>query len=120
MTYHHQKETPNKSVVINKSTIAYKGYDVFFTLPNTADHKLCKVCNSECNVERNVLGPTGHLSAMTGNHTRHDSFRCSNIGKDWHDKAVKLVMAINDTPSKSIAAVMSKDLQGVLKQHSLN
>jgi hypothetical protein len=57
---------------------------------------------------------------MTGNHTRHDSFRCPNIGKDWHDKAVKLVMAINDTPSKSIAAIMNKDLEDVLQQHQSN
>jgi len=112
---HHVENLNNQSI-----RIAHKGVDVFYTEPSVSETIKCRACGSLCNVKRNATGPTGHLSAMTGNHTRHDSFRCSNIGKDWHDKAVKLVMAINDTPSKSIAAVMSKDLQGILKQHSLN
>jgi len=48
---------------------------------------------------------------MSGNHTLHDYFSCPNIGKYWHDKAVKLAMAIDRSSSKSIAAVMNKDLQ---------
>jgi hypothetical protein len=119
MTYHHQKETPNKSVVINKSTIAYKGYDVFYTEPSVSDEIECKACGATCGVKRRITGPTGHLSAMSDNHTLHDSFHCPNIGKDWHDKAVKLVMAIEDTPSKSIATIMNKDLQDTL-QHKSN
>ena len=118
MTYHHQKETPNKSVVINKSTIAYKGYDVFYTEPSVSETMECRVCGTLCDVKRNATGPTGSISAMSGNHTLHDSFHCPNVGKDWHNQAVKLVMAINHSPSKSISTLMSKDLQDLLQQQT--
>jgi hypothetical protein len=51
---------------------------------------------------------------MSGNHTLHDSFHCPNIGKGWHNQAVKLVMAIDHSSSKSIAAIMNKDLQALI------
>ena len=112
---HHVENLNNQSICV-----AHKGVDVFYTELGVSETMECRVCGSLCNVKRNATGPTGHLAAMTGNHTRHDSFRCPNIGKDWHDKAVKLVMAINDTPSKSIAAIMNKDLEDVLQQHQSN
>ena len=103
---HHVENLKNQSI-----RIAHKGYDVFYTEPSVSETMECRVCGTLCDVKRNATGPTGHLSAMSGNQTLHDSFRCPNIGKDCHNEATKLAMAIDRTPSKSIAAVMNKDLQ---------
>jgi hypothetical protein len=47
-----------------------KGYDVFYTEPDTVDEMYCKVCGTLCDVERSVIGPTSFgnqwQSAVTG------------------------------------------------------
>jgi hypothetical protein len=101
----------------DKSTHIYqKGYDVFLTEPGISDEMKCRVCGKTCDVRRNVTGPTGHISAISGNHTLHDSFNCPSAGEDWHNKAVKLVKAIEDTPSQTISDIMSKDLKDILEK----
>lgn len=112
---HHVENLNNQSI-----RIAHKGYDVFYTKSSAIVEIKCRVCGTTCDVKRNDTGPTGSISVMSGNHTPHDLFRCPNIGKNWHNEAVKLAKAIEDTPGKSIAAGMNKDLQDVLQQHILN
>ena len=120
MSYHHQKETPSKSKTISNVAIAYKCYDFFYTSPDTVESLTCKVCGITCDEDRGIVGPTGHLSAMSGNHTLHDLFRCPNTGKGWHNEAVQLAIEIDSTPSCSVKQLIIKDLNKVLQQGELS
>ena len=113
MSYHYQKET--KTI-----TEVRTGIDVFHKEPNTVDTLNCKVCDSICDVKRNAFGPTGHLSAMSGNHVLHDRFICPNVGKSWHNLAYKLKREANNTFSESLRKLITQDLNDVLNQGGLS
>ena len=116
MSYHHHNETQETTQHSALRSIAIKGYDVFFEKPNTVERLKCKVCDSVCNVNRNAYGPTGHLSAMSGNLVLHDHFYCPNIGKQWHDSALDLVQEIDRTQSNRVKKLITKDLCKVLSK----
>jgi hypothetical protein len=93
-----------------------KGYDVFFSEPERLDEINCKVCGSLCRVERDVLSPTGWAEAMTERGHWHDYFYCPHRDQPWHEQALELVLAIENTPSKRIAELMRLDLEDLLKE----
>jgi hypothetical protein len=94
-----------------------KGYDVFFTKPDEQEAMYCKVCNTLCQVERSLTGPTGYIEAMGGRGHWHDQFTCPNSGKPWHEQALELILAIESTPSKRVARLMRLDLNDLLRKH---
>lgn len=94
-----------------------KGYDGFFDPPGTVVKRSCQVCGTECEVERNRIGPTGWTEAVAKLETVCDFFYCPNTGKPWHDQALALVQAIESTPSKRIAALMQQDLIDLLSEN---
>lgn len=94
-----------------------KGYDVFFESPGTVNRRTCQVCGTECLVERNRVGPTSWAAAIGKSEILHDYFYCPHTRKDWHEQALALVEAIENTPSKRVAALMQQDLWDLLSEH---
>jgi hypothetical protein len=94
-----------------------KGYDVFFEIPGTVSTRSCQVCGVVCNVERNRVGPTGWATAVAKAEMIHDYFYCPHSGQSWHEQALALVQAIENTPSKRVAALMQQDLTELLDEH---
>ena len=97
--------------------MARKEYDFFICEPNSGEEKTCRVCNSRCKSARNVFGPTGFIYAMANRFTYHDEFVCPHTDEPWHEKALQLAIAIDDTPSKRLADLMRADLQDILNEH---
>lgn len=97
--------------------MAQKGYDFFIAEPNSGEEKFCRVCNSRCKSTQNVFGPTGFISAMANKFTYHDEFVCPHTDEPWHEKALQLAIAIDETPSKRLADLMRADLQDILDEH---
>lgn len=97
-----------------------KGYDSFFETPGTVTERFCQVCGTECLVERNKVGPTGWAAAMAKAETVHDFFYCPHKNQPWHDQAVALVQAIENTPSRRIASIIQLDLIDLLTEHGCN
>ena len=97
-----------------------KGYDFFITDLGAEEEKFCRVCKTKCEAQRNMYGPTGFAAAMAKDFRFHDMFVCPQAGQDWHDEALRLVLAIEDTPSKRIASLMTQDLDDILKEHALS
>ena len=95
-----------------------KGYDVFYEEPGKVEEIRCRVCGTECKVDRNVLGPTGIASAISGRHNYHDQFVCPNTEKKWHYKALKLFVAIEEMPSKRVSDLIQEDLDELLEANN--
>ncbi len=100
-----------------EDTMALKGFDIFIAEPDSSEEKVCRVCNSQCKSTRNAFGPTGFVSAMANKFTYHDKFVCPHIHKPWHENALKLAIAIDETPSKRLADLMKADLHDILSEH---
>ena len=49
----------------------------------------------------------------------HDFFCCPHTNKEWHEQALKIVLAIEETPSKRIAALMQQDLLALLTENNI-
>jgi hypothetical protein len=97
--------------------MAQAGYDFFIGEPNSGETKQCRVCGSTCRIVRDVFGPTGFVSAMAKRFTNHDEFVCSHTDEPWHDQALRLAIAIDDTPSKRLAEMMRADLEDLLREN---
>ena len=95
------------------------GVDVFFLEPGTAQEMYCRVCHSKCDVRRDVYGPTGFAMAVGKKKKLHDVFTCPHAQEGWHDQALALKRAIEETPSKSVAALMRQDLAELLAEQGL-
>ena len=74
----------------------------------------CKICGASCHIERNVLGPTNHASAIGGVKRLHDHAWCPHAGATWHNQAVELKRLAEATPSPTLAAIFRSDLEGLL------
>lgn len=99
--------------------MARKGYDVFFTEPGQAAGMTCRVCGTICDVDRNALGPTGWSMGMSSAKVLHDHFKCPHSEKEWHLKALELVIEIEQSPSKRLIDLMKLDLEDLLKENAV-
>ena len=54
---------------------------------------------------------------MANKFTYHDEFVCLHTDEPWHEKALQLAIAIDETPSKRLADLMRADLQDILDEH---
>ena len=91
-----------------------KGYDSFFTEPDTHEQLACRVCGTPCEVARGVYGPTDFASAIGGAATLHDAFHCPQGNAEWHGEALGLVMERDKTASKRLRELISLDLHDLL------
>jgi hypothetical protein len=94
--------------------LMWKGLDVFYTEPGVRKRMSCRVCGSECEVDRNAWGPTGYLMAMGKRSVRHDRFFCRYSEEEWHREACDLVLEIQKTRSRRLRELIQKDLEEAL------
>ena len=52
--------------------------------------------------------------------SRHDLFVCAHAGEEWHELAVRPVLAIEDMPSRRVADLMRLDLLDLLAEHGIS
>lgn len=87
-----------------------------WTEPGKLTNASCRVCGAECRIDRNVLGPTNHASAIGGIKSLHDRICCPSSGTDWHNQAVDLRRLAEATPSPTLAAILRSDLEALLQR----
>lgn len=97
--------------------ISPRGYALFTTEPDEIEKMTCQVCGTLCNVERSIHAPTGWAEAMGRRGHWHDKFTCPHIDEAWHEQALELLVNIEDSPSKRLAALMRLDLEEILREH---
>ena len=96
-----------------------KGYDFFAMALGVQEEMYCRVCNTKCEVERSAYGPTDFASAMLKASRYHDRFVCPHTGEPWHARALRLVTEMQETPSKTLAVLMSQDLLDLLRRNGI-
>jgi hypothetical protein len=97
-----------------------KGYDIFYENPGEIQERTCQVCGSIRDVKRDRMGSTGWAEGLAKRAHLHDYFRCPHAGEDWHEQALNIVMAIEETPSKRLAALMQQDLIDLLTENDIH
>ena len=97
-----------------------KGYDIFFENPGEVEERSCQVCYTRCEVIRGKYGPTSWVEGMGNRGHLHDYFYCPHVNKPWHQEALRIVLAIQETPSKRLAALMQADLIDLLAENGIN
>jgi hypothetical protein len=95
------------------------GYDCFFTPAGEKERVRCKVCGSDCEILRNVFGPTCFAEALAQMGHIHDEFRCPRAGENWHQIALDLVKKIEHCPSKRITQILERDLGDLLRNNGI-
>ena len=90
------------------------GANCFILSPGEVGSVNCNVCNTKCQVERNVQGIKVKYISGTGLDVTHDKFYCPNSDKTWHKKAVSLFEESQKTVSKRISRIIKKDLEDIL------
>jgi len=96
--------------------MAVVGYDFYAYEPGEVNEVKCRVCGTICEVSRNVFGPTTFVAAMAKEFRYHDAFVCPHASQPWHEKALRLIQAIEESPSPRVAALMTLDLQELLAE----
>lgn len=104
---------------MTKKRVLCSRYGNTWAPPGTVREAECAVCGVAVMIEASD-GPTCFAMAMTPRQFRrpnpHDRLRCPNADCEWHEKAVKLVQAIAETPSPRVAELMRQDLDVILTE----
>ncbi|MEJ6949421.1 hypothetical protein [Natronospora cellulosivora (SeqCode)] len=87
-----------------------KGWTVFFLEPGKYDNKKCRVCDSECEVERNKERYSASIEAMTDRASSWDIFKCPNVEESWHIKLESLVLDKDSLTSNKISKLLQKEI----------
>jgi hypothetical protein len=97
----------------------YIGYEIFYVKPGEALEKACGVCGTNCDRNEKVYGAASFAAAVGKKYDFHDVFVCPHAGQEWHEQALRLVLAIGETPSKRVADLMKLDLADLLAENGL-
>ncbi len=92
-------------------------YECFHRKPGEVEEQLCEVCGTVCNVRRNENSPPISWAGAVARKNRiHDYFFCPNVEAEWHKTALRLVLEIEATASKSLRALLDGDLADIIKE----
>lgn len=89
--------------------------------PGKVEDAYCGICGYKMLVSRNVYGYASLIAAMgSKTKTLHDSFICPHYHEDWHKLMLELIFEQNRTRSKSIKAIIQKDIDDILRTSLTN
>jgi hypothetical protein len=81
-----------------------------------ADPMPCKVCGELMEVKRSVMGRWSLGAAMSHiPKIPRDLFTCPHRDEDWHNQAIAIMRAIQETPSEKMASIMQSELAEIIK-----
>jgi hypothetical protein len=93
------------------------GLTVFNTNPGEKEKMYCNVCDSKCEVKRNVFGYKDFASAMAKHKSRFDQFLCTHAEEDWHQKLEKLVVQRRENYSSKIDQLLQEEIEEIKAEH---
>ena len=88
-------------------------YD-YFVNSESGKETCCRVCGDKTTFIPDNYGPTSFASSLAKKYSIHDVNICPNIETEWHEKALKIVIEIENTASPSLKEIMQKDLEEII------
>lgn len=88
---------------------------ILFPDPGKLKEARCGVCSKKMNVERNVVGPTSFVAAMSGRKRVHDMFICPDYSALWHKHAADLKGEIRITKSRKVRKILKGEMQETVR-----
>ncbi len=94
-----------------------KGLTSFNKAPGEKEEMYCNVCDSKCEVKRNILDYKDFGSAMAKKKTRFDHFFCSHAEEEWHKNLENLVKQKRDNYSTKIDQMLQEEIEEIKTEH---
>ena len=91
------------------------GWDFFTPDLGTVESMKCKVCKTKMDVKKNVDTATSYVERLSGISREVDIFTCPHSEENWHQQAMALRKFVSDTPSATLAMLVQRELDNVLK-----
>ncbi len=88
----------------------HKGWDSFSADPGKVKKCVCKVCGEECEVKRNINGPTSWAESVGQLKHLHDFFFCKYVKEDWHMQIRALKHEQEATKSAAIKELLESEI----------
>ena len=99
-------------------TMSYTtGLTVFNTVPGEKEEMYCNVCDSKCEVKRNILDYKDFGSAMAKKKTRFDRFKCPHAEEEWHQNLENLVKQKKENHSTKIDQMLQEEIEEIKAEH---
>ena len=89
------------------------GLTVFNISPGEKEDMYCSVCDSRCEVRRNVFWFKDFGSAVAKKKTRFDQFICPHAEEEWHQKLEKLVIQKRENHSSKIDQLLQEEIKDI-------
>jgi hypothetical protein len=93
------------------------GLTIFNIAPGEREEMSCNVCDSKCEVKRNVLDYKDFGSAMAKKKTRFDQFLCPHAEEEWHQNLENLVKQKRDNHSTKIDQMLQEEIEAIKAKH---
>jgi hypothetical protein len=93
------------------------GLTVFNKTPGEKEEMDCNVCESRCEVTRNLFGYHDFGSAMMKKKSRFDQFKCPLAEEEWHQKLEKLILEKRETASSKIKQLLEEEIEEIKAEH---
>jgi len=88
----------------------HRGWECFSTDPGVLEKCACRVCGEDCEVKRNVNGPTSWAESVGGMKHLHDFFVCKHVQEDWHIQIRSLKQEQENTKSSAIKEILEAEI----------
>jgi len=93
------------------------GLTAFNKAPGEKEKMDCNVCDSRCEVKRNILDYKDFGSAMAKKKTRFDRFQCPHVKEKWHQKLEKIVKQKRKNHSTKIDQILQEEIDEIKAEH---
>jgi hypothetical protein len=89
------------------------GLTVFNISPGEKEEMYCNVCESKCEVKRDVYWFKDFASAIAKKKTRFDQFICPHAEEKWHQKLEKIVVQRRENQSSKIDQLLQEEIEEI-------
>lgn len=91
------------------------GIDCVSVDPGKLESFVCRVCGVECEVQRNIDGPTSWAESIAKMKHMHDSFKCKQAMDPWHLQARALLQEKRKTNSTRLKQILQEEIDEILR-----
>ncbi|MFW6026977.1 MAG: hypothetical protein ACOCRX_11635 [Candidatus Woesearchaeota archaeon] len=90
-----------------------KGWTAFFFEPGKKKSIKCKICYTDCEVEKNKVCSSSSIGTILDKKSNYDFFKCPHVKEEWHIKLEQLVLEKEKTASDKINNLLQEEIDEI-------